>query len=308
MENTPLLANNPMVFLVLGLVLAVLIWWISTLRKSGQSNGLAEQEMSLLVKQLQALSDGQERLAGGLHHVSEANAKAQTNMLALMEQRLAQVQQQLSENMHGSARRTAQSLGDLQQRLATIDKAQENITKLSGDVLSLQDILSNKQTRGAFGEIQLHDIVIKALPQDSFTMQATLSNGRRADCIIHLPNPPGPIAIDSKFPLEAYEAMRRASTEADLAEAAVDDMVEIETVDAEQADMVEIAAAVEADMVETDLQEKCTKQLVEIAVTNVKYHSNQAETNQFIVTIASKITNQQETTVDAEDISPFLYK
>ena len=220
MENTPLLANNPMVFLVLGLVLAVLIWWISTLRKSGQSNGLAEQEMSLLVKQLQALSDGQERLSGGLHHVSEANAKAQTNMLALMEQRLSQVQQQLSENMHGSARRTAQSLGDLQQRLATIDKAQENITKLSGDVLSLQDILSNKQTRGAFGEIQLHDIVIKALPQDSFTMQATLSNGRRADCIIHLPNPPGPIAIDSKFPLEAYEAMRRASTEADLAEAA----------------------------------------------------------------------------------------
>ncbi|MBT3650863.1 MAG: DNA recombination protein RmuC [Rhodobacteraceae bacterium] len=220
MENTPLLANNPMVFLVLGLVLAVLIWWISTLRKSGQSNGLAEQEMSLLVKQLQALNDGQERLSGGLHHVSEVNAKTQTNMLALMEQRLAQVQQQLSENMHGSARRTAQSLGDLQQRLATIDKAQENITKLSGDVLSLQDILSNKQTRGAFGEIQLHDIVIKALPQDSFTMQATLSNGRRADCIIHLPNPPGPIAIDSKFPLEAYEAMRRASTEADLAEAA----------------------------------------------------------------------------------------
>ena len=220
MENTPLLANNPMVFLVLGLVLAVLIWWVTAARKSGQSNGLAEQEMGLLVKQLQALSDGQERLSGGLHHVSEANAKAQTNMLALMEQRLAQVQQQLSENMHGSARRTAQSLGDLQQRLATIDKAQENITKLSGDVLSLQDILSNKQTRGAFGEIQLHDIVIKALPQDSFTMQATLSNGRRADCIIHLPNPPGPIAVDSKFPLEAYEAMRRASTEADLAEAA----------------------------------------------------------------------------------------
>ena len=220
MENMPLLANKPVVFLLLGLALAALIWWVAAARKSGQSTGLAEQEMGLLIKQLQALSDGQERLSGGLHHVSEANAKAQTNMLALMEQRLAQVQQQLSENMHGSARRTAQSLGDLQQRLATIDKAQENITKLSGDVLSLQDILSNKQTRGAFGEIQLHDIVIKALPQDSFTMQATLSNGRRADCIIHLPNPPGPIAIDSKFPLEAYEAMRRASTEADLAEAA----------------------------------------------------------------------------------------
>jgi len=98
------------------------------------------------------------------------------------------------------------------------------------------------------------------------------------------------------------------AVEADLAEAAVDDMVEIEMADVEPADMVEIAAAVEADMVETDLQEKCTKQLVEIAVMNVKYHSNQAETNQFIVMIASKITNQQEMTVDAEDISPFLYK
>jgi hypothetical protein len=96
--------------------------------------------------------------------------------------------------------------------------------------------------------------------------------------------------------------------EADLVEAAVDDMVEIEMADVEPADMVETAVAVEADMVETDLQEKCTKQLVEIVVTNVKYHSNQAETNQFIVMIASKITNQQETTVDAEDISPFLYK
>jgi hypothetical protein len=94
--------------------------------------------------------------------------------------------------------------------------------------------------------------------------------------------------------------------EADLVEAAVDDMVEIETVDAEPADMVETAVAVEADMVETDHQEKCTKQLVEIVVMNVKFHSNQAETNQFIVMIVSKITNQQETTVDAEDISPFL--
>jgi hypothetical protein len=94
--------------------------------------------------------------------------------------------------------------------------------------------------------------------------------------------------------------------EADLAEAAVAeaDMVVIEMEDAVQADMVEITVA-EADMVETDLQEKCTKQHVEIAVTNVKFHSNQAVTNQFIVTIVSKITNQQETTVDAEDISHF---
>jgi len=92
--------------------------------------------------------------------------------------------------------------------------------------------------------------------------------------------------------------------EADSVDAAVADMVEVETVDAEQADMVEIAA-VEEDLEETDLQEKCTKQHVEIAVMNVKFHSNQAEINQFIVTIVSKTTNQQETTVDAEDISHF---
>lgn len=103
--------------------------------------------------------------------------------------------------------------------MATIDKAQENITKLSGDVLSLQDILSNKQTRGAFGEIQLNDIVLNALPSDSYTLQATLSNGRRADCLIHLPNPPGPIVIDSKFPLEGYEALRNASTDWEVSEA-----------------------------------------------------------------------------------------
>jgi DNA recombination protein RmuC len=76
----------------------------------------------------------------------------------------------------------------------------------------LQDILSNKQTRGAFGEIQLRDIVGKALPKDSYTWQGQLSNGTRPDCMVHLPNPPGPIVIDSKFPLEAYEALRNATS------------------------------------------------------------------------------------------------
>jgi DNA recombination protein RmuC len=126
----------------------------------------------------------------------------------------------MAETLNGTATRTARSLGELHQRLETIDKAQANIEKLSGNVLSLQDILSNKQTRGAFGEIQLNDLVRKALPPDAYTMQATLSNGRRADCLIHLPNPPGPIVVDSKFPLEAYEALQRAETPAALTEAA----------------------------------------------------------------------------------------
>ena len=214
--------SNPVIQLAIlgaGVLIILLLLMVRAATKSAKVIAPLAHHMSDLGQRVQALGDGQERLAGGLHHVSETQAQAQANMLKLMEQRLAQVQQQMNENLHGTARRTAQSLGDLQQRLATIDKAQENITKLSGDVLSLQDILSNKQTRGAFGEIQLNDIVLNALPSDSYTLQATLSNGRRADCLIHLPNPPGPIVIDSKFPLEGYEALRNAGTDWDLSEA-----------------------------------------------------------------------------------------
>lgn len=214
-DGLPLLPEDLLTLLLGGLVLFVLLLLFLTLRAANRSARVTEpmaHQMAALSGRVQALGDGQERLTGGLHHVSEAQAQAQVQMLQVMEQRLAQVQLQMQENLHGSSRRTAKSLGELQERLAAIDKAQDNITKLSGDVLSLQDILSNKQTRGAFGEIQLQDIVSKALPANSFTLQATLSNGRRADCLIHLPNPPGPIAVDSKFPLEAYEALRKADS------------------------------------------------------------------------------------------------
>lgn len=208
--------NDPAVLAVAGVIALILLLLVMILRAAGRAALPLAQEMGWLGQRVQALADGQERLAGGLHHVSEAQAHSQTAMLQVMEQRLAEVQRQMGESLQGSALRTARSLGDLHQRLETIDRAQANIEKLSGNVLSLQDILSNKQTRGAFGEIQLHDIVLKALPSDSYTMQATLSNGRRADCLIHLPNPPGPIVVDSKFPLEAYEALRRAQTQPDL--------------------------------------------------------------------------------------------
>lgn len=219
----PLDFNDPTTQLIIGAGLIVLLLLLLSLRAVSRLTKAAEPlsyQINALGQRVQALGEGQERLAGGLHHVSEAQAKQQTNMLQVMEKRLADVQLQMNENLQGSARRTAHSLGELQQRLTAIDKAQENITKLSGDVLSLQDILSNKQTRGAFGEIQLNDIVSKALPSDSYTLQATLSNARRADCLIHLPNPPGPIVIDSKFPLEPYEALRNAKTDWELNEAA----------------------------------------------------------------------------------------
>jgi DNA recombination protein RmuC len=211
--------NAPEVLIPAVILLLVLGLLVMVLRASGRAAPQLMQEMSWISQRVQSLSEGQERLAGGLHHVSEAQSLSQTAMIQLMENRLAEVQRFMGESLTGSSMRTARSLGDLQQRLETIDKAQANIEKLSGNVLSLQDILANKQTRGAFGEIQLHDIVAKALPPDAYTMQATLSNGKRADCLIHLPNPPGPLAIDAKFPLEAYEALRRAENPRQMQEA-----------------------------------------------------------------------------------------
>ena len=228
----------------LGLILLMLVLLIAALRAASRSARLAAplaQQMQVLGGHVQQLGMGQEQLRGGLQQVSDTQANAQVQVIQTVEARLSAVQQQMTDRLadnalrsaralsdmqdrmkdtlHGSSKQTTTSLAQLQERLTAIDKAQDNITRLSGDVLSLQDILSNKQTRGAFGEIQLYDILSKALPKDSYTRQARLSNDRRADCLIHLPNPPGPIVIDSKFPLEAYEALRAAESEPRLAEA-----------------------------------------------------------------------------------------
>ncbi|MEP2716444.1 DNA recombination protein RmuC [Pseudophaeobacter sp.] len=219
-----------LILLAAGFAALLLILLVMSLRASAR----VARAMGPLTGQLGQLGQSVHQLQGGLQHVSDTQATAQVQMVQTVEARLTSVQQhmndrlaenalrqagamaemqeRLQESLHGSSKRTATSLTQLQERLAAIDKAQDNITKLSGDVLSLQDILSNKQTRGAFGEIQLHDIVSKALPAGSYRMQATLSNGKRADCLVHLPNPPGPIVIDSKFPLEPYEALHRAES------------------------------------------------------------------------------------------------
>ncbi|GLQ28694.1 DNA recombination protein RmuC [Sulfitobacter pacificus] len=240
--------DDPLVIAALiagAVVLLILVLLIVAVRAAGRSARMAAplgQQIQGLGGYVQQLGAAQERLQGGLQTVSDTQANAQAQLIQSMEARLAHVQQNMqdrladnaaksaralaemqervNETLHGSSKQTTTSLTQLQERLASIDKAQDNITKLSGDVLSLQDILSNKQTRGSFGEIQLHDIVSKALPTDAYSMQSTLSNGKRPDCLIHLPNPPGPIVIDSKFPLEAYEALRRATTDYEVKEAA----------------------------------------------------------------------------------------
>ncbi len=178
-----------------------------------------ERRLKRLDGAVQTLNESQHQLYGGLKAIAEAQAEAQSRLSLALETRLGEVTRATGESLAHSATRTARSLGELQQRLEAIDRAQAKIEKLSGDVLSLQDILSNKQTRGAFGEIQLRDLVSKALPPDAYTFQATLSNGRRADCLILMPHPPGPLVIDAKFPLEAWEALRAARTPQETAEA-----------------------------------------------------------------------------------------
>lgn len=200
---------------VLALVLVLILQASRAAKRSARAVEPLAHHMASLGQTVQALGQGQERLAGGLASVSDHQARAQAQMQETMERRLEEVQKGMSETLHGTSTRTARSLGELQQKLEQIDKAQAKIEKLSGDVLGLQDILSNKQRRGMFGEIQLNDIVSGALPPDAYALQATLSNGKRADVLVHLPNPPGPIVIDAKFPLEAYEALMRASVPED---------------------------------------------------------------------------------------------
>ena len=208
-----------LILLIVGITLLLfLIKMAKNFSKPIEKNSLQDAILGL-GEQVRILGEGQQQLTGSLRTITEAQSTSQTKLITVINERLAEVQNTMGESLQGSATKTARSLGELQQRLETIDKAQENIEKLSGNVLSLQDILSNKQTRGAFGEIQLEDIVSKALPPDSYSFQVTLSNGKRADCLLKLPNPPGSIVIDSKFPLEAYENLRNASNATEVTEA-----------------------------------------------------------------------------------------
>lgn len=152
-------------------------------------------------------------LEGRLSQMAEQNIKTQAEFSRTLEERLDKVSQRMGEGLEKTSKNTTESLSELKARLAVIDEAQKNITELSGQMVGLQDILSNKQARGAFGEIQLKDLVSQILPPSAYDFQAQMSNGKRADCLIKLPNPPGSIVVDAKFPLESYHALRNADTD-----------------------------------------------------------------------------------------------
>lgn len=132
-----------------------------------------------------------------------------------LNERLDALTKRLGDGLTQQTEKTGETLKDLQARLAVIDSAQKNITDLSQQMVSLQDILSNKQARGAFGEIQMESIIKDFLPPSAYEFQAPLSNGCRVDCLVRLPGPPGNIPIDSKFPLEAYRAIQRAENDSE---------------------------------------------------------------------------------------------
>jgi DNA recombination protein RmuC len=122
-----------------------------------------------------------------------------------IEERLGNIGSSIGNSLNQQTQSTQKSLTEMHERLAVIDRAQENIHSLSNQVNDLQNILSNKQLRGAFGEVQLENIVRDALPQNAYQFQYTLTSNSRVDCIVKMPEPPGPICIDSKFPLEDYK-------------------------------------------------------------------------------------------------------
>jgi len=158
---------------------------------------------------LDAVLSGQGDISGQF----KAAIQAQAELQRTLDERIAALDKRLGENLTDSATKTAASIAGIGERLVVIDEAQKNISALSGQVVSLQQVLSNKQARGAFGQAQMEEIVRDGLPSTLYDFQFTLSNRNRPDCIIRIPGNKALLVIDSKFPLESFEALRRATTD-----------------------------------------------------------------------------------------------
>ena len=166
---------------VLGLLAAIL--WLRA--RSAPAEATARAEAAEIAGRLAQMAESQAAVQARLSEQMQAQERAVTKAL---EERLADFAKRVGDRMQEGATQSQTALSDLRERLAVIDRAQKNITELSTQVVGLQDVLSNKQARGAFGEIQLNDIVKSVLPPGAYGFQVTLGNGKRADCLIRLPN------------------------------------------------------------------------------------------------------------------------
>ncbi|WP_061933832.1 DNA recombination protein RmuC [Aureimonas sp. AU22] len=182
-------------------ILALLVRLVR--RRAGGAQGDARDEL------LQA----QAELAGRLQSMGEMLGARQAELARTVSERLDGMGHRVGHSLNEAQVRTGETLSRLAERLAVIDRAQGQIQGLAGEVVRLQDILANKQARGAFGQARMEAIVMDALPPGAYSFQATLSNGKRPDCLILMPNGAPALVVDAKFPLEAWTAFREAPSD-----------------------------------------------------------------------------------------------
>ncbi len=159
----------------------------------------------------------QAEMTGRMQSMAEHLGTRQSDLMRSVNERLDGFGHKLGQSMAQSSKITQESLGALHERLGIIDRAQKIIKNLSGQVGELQQILSNKQARGAFGQGRMEVIIQDALPETAYTFQATLSTGSRPDCVIHMPNGAPPLVIDAKFPLETFNRLHDEDDDAKAA-------------------------------------------------------------------------------------------
>ncbi|WP_201415254.1 DNA recombination protein RmuC [Mesorhizobium sp. J8] len=202
------LAFTIALFVVLFAALVIALWRAATARAAAAAEAAdhARDTEARIADVLQAQAEMQGRMGA----IAEVFGARQAELTQSLGQRLDAMTGRLGQTMAEQTKSTHESLAKLQERLAVIDTAQGNIQSLAGQVVQLQAILSNKQTRGAFGQSRMEAIIADGLPHGAYEFQASLSNGSRPDCLVRMPNGAPMLAIDAKFPLEAWNAIRAA--------------------------------------------------------------------------------------------------
>lgn len=201
----------------LAALLLLAVWLVLSLTRAGRRRAAAEAEAATRTAQAEArlaeILKAQAEMHGRMGTMAELFGARQAELNQAIGQRIDGMTQRLGSSITEQTKSTHENLSKLQERLAVIDTAQNNIQSLARDVVGLQAILSNKQTRGAFGQSRMETIIKDGLPMGAFRFQPTLSNGMRPDCTIAMPNGAPDLVIDAKFPLEAWNAMREAEAE-----------------------------------------------------------------------------------------------
>ncbi|PWK68418.1 DNA recombination protein RmuC [Aminobacter sp. AP02] len=197
------------------LLVALFVMLMVALWRSAKARAVAAAEAADHARDAEARMAGilqaQAEMQGRLGTVADIFGARQAELTQSLGQRLDAMTGRIGQTMAEQTKSTHDSLAKLQERLAVIDTAQGNIQSLAGQVVQLQAILSNKQTRGAFGQSRMEAIVADGLPLGAYEFQATLSNSNRPDCLVKMPNGAPSLVIDAKFPLEAWNAIRAAA-------------------------------------------------------------------------------------------------